>query len=142
MFGKVKGDVLQLASVIHIIDLLLTRSSTTEDDISREQMLRVSAQAMASAVKFVTVILQQRIMFEGNHELLAACRDFWDWDLPEQEEEHQQDPPAEGVMVSWSNLQKTLLSNYTGNHSHGVSVRSFPSRADIQLLKHGHPRNY
>lgn len=111
MFGKVKGDVLQLAAVIHIIDSILTRNSDTAeaDEISREQMLLVSKSAMTSAVKFVTVILQQRISFEGNPELMTACRDFWNWDLPEQEDEDQQDPgSAESVMVSWSYVGEDL----------------------------------
>lgn len=91
IFGKIKGDTLQLAAVLQILMLSMEEGGGafvfSDDDMSREEHLRVSSEAMQSAVKLVHLLLEQRVVFEGDQEMQRFCSDFWDWDLPEMETE-------------------------------------------------------
>lgn len=106
IFGKVKGDTLQLAAVLQVLMLALEEDQGYEifdhDEGDREEKLTISTLAMESAIKLVQNLLEQRVVFEGDFDLMSACSEFWDWNLPglDNDEEKEGGHPNVIPMVS------------------------------------------
>lgn len=91
-----------------------------QDDAERKEDLLISQAAMEFAVELAKIIMQQRIVFEGDAELIHFCQEFWDWELPEGTpgaERPQKDPAAALVkrlvcysILEWSDVRVRCLS--------------------------------
>ncbi|GAQ90742.1 hypothetical protein KFL_006790050 [Klebsormidium nitens] len=94
VFGKVKGEALQIAAALHILVVMLKEAENPETGDSldpRDEMLEISSEAMDCAIKISQLVLKQRVLFEGDESMIRFCNEFWEWELPDLDEDSGDD---------------------------------------------------